>query len=54
MSRFVMPQLTRSCRKHIREEKARIRRIPDAVLRGQKLAELYAKFGVKLPAGYAG
>jgi hypothetical protein len=41
--------LTRSSRKHIRTEKAKIRRVADAALRAQKLAELYAKFGLTIP-----
>ncbi len=43
-----MRKFTRSTRKHIREEKAKIRRIADPAVRAQKLADLYAKFGVKL------
>jgi hypothetical protein len=39
--------LTRSSRRHIRAEKARIRRATaDAGARAQKMAELYAKFGL--------
>lgn len=41
--------LTRSSRRHIRTEKARIRKIADAALRGQKMVELYAKFGLVVP-----
>ena len=42
-------QLTRSCRKHIRLEKAKIRRMSlDAETRTRKFIELYAKFGISL------
>lgn len=38
--------LTRSSRRHIRTEKAKIRKIADAALRAQRTVELYAKFGI--------
>jgi len=42
-----MPKLTRSVRRHIRGEKALIRRgAGDRAQQAQKIAELYAKFGV--------
>ncbi len=41
-------RLSRSIRKHLREEKARIRRdSKDAAVVAQKITELYAKFGLK-------
>jgi hypothetical protein len=47
--------LTRSCRRHIRAQKALIRRIADPALRTQKMVELYAKFGLAVPGKeYAG
>jgi hypothetical protein len=47
--------LTRSSRRHIRTEKAKIRKIADPVLRAQKMAELYAKFGLSVSGKeYAG
>lgn len=38
--------LTRSSRKHVRLEKAKISKIADPALRAQKTVELYAKFGI--------
>ncbi len=47
--------LTRSCRRHIRAQKALIRRIADPALRAQRTVELYAKFGLEVPGKeYAG
>lgn len=47
--------LTRSSRRHIRTEKAKIRRIADPALRAQKMVELYAKFGLAISGKeYAG
>ncbi len=47
--------LTRSCRRHIRAQKARIRRIADPAARAQQMSELYAKFGLAVPGkDYAG
>lgn len=44
--------LTRSSRRHIRTEKARIRRIvADAEARAQMMTELYAKFGLAVAGG---
>jgi hypothetical protein len=41
------PKLTRSVRRHICAQKAKIRReTADAALREQKIAELYSRFGV--------
>jgi len=41
-------KLSRSIRKNIRDEKARIRRdSKDAAVVAQKITELYAKFGIK-------
>jgi uncharacterized sporulation protein YeaH/YhbH (DUF444 family) len=48
-------RLTRSTRRHIRAEKAKIRQIADEAVRAQKLTELYAKFGVTVDGrDYAG
>ena len=41
--------LTRSSRKHVRTEKAKIGKIADPAVRAQKTAELYAKFGINAP-----
>lgn len=47
--------LTRSCRRHIRAQKALIRKITDPAIRAQKMTELYAKFGLAVPGKeYAG
>ncbi len=47
MKSRIYPNLTPSSRKHIREEKARIRReSADPKVREQRIAELYHKFGV--------
>lgn len=47
--------LTRSCRRHIRVQKAVIRKIADPAIRAQKMIELYAKFGLAVPGKeYAG
>ena len=41
-------RLTRSVRKFIRREKARIRKTtPDRLILSQKIVELYGRFGVK-------
>lgn len=41
--------LTRSSKKHVRSEKAKIRRIADPAVRAQRTSELYAKFGINVP-----
>jgi len=49
MKKFTATKLTRSVRKHLREEKGRIRKtIADPKEQQQKIAELYARFGVTL------
>lgn len=49
MKKYPTVRLTRSVRKHLREEKAAIRRAnSDPKVRAQKIAELYGRFGVVL------
>jgi hypothetical protein len=56
MCRISCERLPKSLRKHVREEKARIRRATDdPELRAKKLADLYAKAGLPRETGrYAG
>jgi hypothetical protein len=47
MGRKGMHNLSKSVRRHIRSEKARIRRTEtDPQVRQQKIVELYSKFGI--------